>query len=118
MVLPFLCYICRMEKFKQRWGINSNFQVLVIITVFAITGSSSVFLARPLLEFLGFARWDFAPEFFWGGLSYYSIRILTIFPTYQMLLVVYGWLFGQSKFFWAFEKKMLNRIGLAKLFNI
>ncbi|MGB7843473.1 MAG: DUF6787 family protein [Salinimicrobium sp.] len=106
-----------MKKLKQHWGIDSNFQVLIILMVFAITGSSSVFLARPLLELLGFARWDFAPEFFWGGLSYYSIRVLTIFPTYQLLLVAFGWLFGQFRFFWAFEKKMLNRLGLARLFS-
>lgn len=106
-----------MNKLKQRWGIESNFQVLVIIMVFAITGSSSLFVARPLLELLGFARWNFAPEFFWGGISYHSLRFLAIFPIYQLLLVTYGWIFGQHRFFWAFEKKMLNRIGLAKLFN-
>jgi len=28
-----------------------------------------------------------------------------------------GWLFGQFKFFWAFEKKFLNRLGLGFLFK-
>jgi hypothetical protein len=30
-----------LEKLKQQWNIRSNFQVFVIITVFAITGSTT-----------------------------------------------------------------------------
>lgn len=104
-----------MEKLKKRWGLSSNGQVLLIFLVFSITGSSSLYVARPLLEYLGMARPDFAPEFFWGGLSYYTVRILTIFPTYQILLVTYGWVFGQFEFFWNFEKNMLSRLGLMRV---
>lgn len=104
-----------MEKLKKRWGISSNFQILIIILVFAITGSSAVFLAKPILALLGVAREVFSSDFFWGGFLYYLLRILFIFPIYQVLLVTYGWLFGQFKFFWAFEKTMLSRIGFAKL---
>ncbi|HCO85018.1 MAG TPA: diacylglyceryl transferase, partial [Arenibacter sp.] len=53
-----------------------------------------------------------SPDFLWGGLIYLTFRILLIFPIYQFLLVIYGWLFGQFKFFWEFEKKMLSRMGL------
>ena len=104
-----------MEKLKKRWGISSNGQILLIILVFGITGSSSVFLAKPLLGFMGLERMNFSPEFLWGGLFYYAIRILMIFPIYQVLLVTYGWLFGQFNFFWNFEKNMLSRIGLARI---
>ncbi|HET8753044.1 MAG TPA: DUF6787 family protein [Salinimicrobium sp.] len=104
-----------MNKLKKRWGISSNFQVLVIILVFGITGSSSVFLAKPVLGFLGISREVFSSDFFWGGFLYYLLRILLIFPIYQVLLVSYGWLFGQFKFFWAFEKTMLSRMGFAKI---
>jgi photosystem II CP47 chlorophyll apoprotein len=31
---------------------------------------------------------------------------------YQILLVFWGWLLGQFDFFWAFEKKMLSRLGI------
>jgi hypothetical protein len=40
-----------------------------------------------------------------------------IFPIYQVLLVFFGFIFGQFKFFWNFEKKMLSRMGLGFLFN-
>ena len=30
-----------LEKLKNKWGIESNFQVIIILIVFAITGSSA-----------------------------------------------------------------------------
>ncbi|MDX1365859.1 MAG: DUF6787 family protein [Arenibacter latericius] len=85
--------------------------------VFSITGSSAVFIARPFLNFVGLQRDSFSPEFLWGGLIYLFFRIILIFPFYQILLVIYGWLFGQFKFFWEFEKKMLSRMGLGFIFK-
>lgn len=113
-------YICRhfdsMEKLKERWGISSNFQLIVIFIVFAITGSSSVYVAKPFLEWIGMNRDAFSGAW-WGGFIYWTLRILLIFPFYQILLVIYGWLFGQFKFFWGFEKKMLSRMGLGFFFK-
>lgn len=105
-----------MNKLKQKWGIDSNFQLIVIFVVFAITGSASVYVAKPFLAFIGLDRANF-PEAWWSGIFYWSMRILIIFPIYQVLLVFFGWLFGQFRFFWAFEKKMLQRMGLGFLFK-
>ncbi|MEH6746727.1 MAG: DUF6787 family protein [Maribacter arcticus] len=105
-----------MQKLKERWGISSNFQLIIIFFVFAITGSSSVYVAKPFLNIIGLQQSNF-PDAWWGTTIYWFFRIILIFPFYQILLVIYGWLFGQSKFFWAFEKKMLKRIGLGFLFN-
>ena len=100
-----------MNKLKARWGIDSNWQIFIILVVFAITGSTSTKLAEPLCNFLGI----YEVSSHWA--IYWSARILLIFPIYQVLLVSFGWIFGQFQFFWAFEKKMLSRIGLAKLFQ-
>ncbi|WP_047415216.1 DUF6787 family protein [Cellulophaga sp. Hel_I_12] len=105
-----------MEKLKERWGIESNFSILVILLVFAITGSSSLKIARPLLEYIGFTRDLFGQEWYFS-VFYWTIRILVIFPIYQVLLVFFGWLFGQFRFFWNMEKQMLSRIGLGFLFK-
>ncbi|MDP5231589.1 MAG: diacylglyceryl transferase [Cellulophaga sp.] len=105
-----------MEKLKERWGIESNFSIIVILLVFAITGSSALKIARPLLEYLGFTRDLFTDEWYFSVL-YWAVRILVIFPIYQVLLVFFGWLFGQFKFFWNMEKQMLSRIGLGFLFK-
>lgn len=97
-----------MKKLKKRWGIESNWQIFVILLVFAITGSSAAKLAGPLMEVVGLtAKID--------GFFYWTIRILIIFPIYQVLLVFFGWLFGEHHFFWNFEKKMLRRMKLGFL---
>ncbi|HDZ05870.1 hypothetical protein LCGC14_0122900 [marine sediment metagenome] len=105
-----------MQKLKERWGVTSNFQLTIIFIVFSITGSSAVFVAKPFLNLIGLHQANF-PEAWWGTTFYWILRILLIFPFYQILLVIYGWLLGQFNFFWAFEKKMLKRIGLGFLFN-
>lgn len=101
---------------KDKWGIESNWQFIVILWVFAITGSSSVYVAKPFLDLIGLSRDSFADNW-WSGWFYWSLRLLLIFPFYQVLLLLFGWLFGQFAFFWRFEKKMLQRMGLGFLFN-
>ncbi len=96
-----------MENLKKRWKINSNWQVIVIILVFAITGSSSALLCKPILHWLGISKET------QHILIYISIYTLVIFPIYQILLVATGFLFGQFKFFWAFEKKILRFLKLS-----
>lgn len=103
-----------MKKLKERWGITSNFQLVVIFIVFAITGSASVWVAKPFLEWVGLDRSNF-PDAAWSGWVYWFLRLILIFPFYQVLLVFFGWLFGQFTFFWSFEKKMLKAMGLGFL---
>ncbi|MFK5982451.1 MAG: diacylglyceryl transferase [Flavobacteriaceae bacterium] len=99
-----------MEKLKKRWGINSNWQVIIILIVFTITGSTSVYIAKPVIEFLGITK-DL------GGFIYWFLRILVIFPLYQILLIAYGWLFGQFNFFKNFVKKFLQRMGFGFIYK-
>lgn len=105
-----------MRNLKERWGIQSDFQLILIFIVFAITGSSSVYVAKPFLSFIGLEAGAF-PDAWWGGALYWTLRLLLVFPFYQVLLVMYGWLFGQFRFFWNFEKKMLGRMGLGFIVN-
>ena len=42
-----------MKNLKQRWGIRSNFHLLIIFIVFGITGSASALLAEPLTHWFG-----------------------------------------------------------------
>jgi len=100
-----------MEKLKKRWGIDTNWQVMVILLVFSVTGYTSLLIAKPALTLVGLTQETTNP---W---IYRPLRILLIFPIYQVLIVLFGWLFGQFKFFWNFEKKMLRRLGLGFLLN-
>ncbi|MGC6421837.1 MAG: DUF6787 family protein [Flavobacteriaceae bacterium] len=94
------------KKLKKRWGVQSNFQLLVIFLVFGITGSMSVKLGQPILDYFAITKDSY------GVVLYYLLRIVLIFPLYQILLIGFGTLFFQFKFFWEFEKKMLRKMGL------
>ncbi|MDC8001751.1 diacylglyceryl transferase [Aequorivita todarodis] len=99
-----------MKKLKQRWNIKTNGQLFIIFLVFAITGSSAAKLAAPVTDLF-----EIKKEMGWY--IYWPFRILIIFPIYQVLLVFFGWVFGEFAFFWNFVKKMLRGMGLGALFN-
>jgi ABC-type phosphate/phosphonate transport system permease subunit len=96
------------KKLSKKWNVNYRWELIAIFLVFAITGSTSAKISGPVIEFLNVR--NFVPN----SILYWIIRILIIFPIYQILLVMVGWVFGQFKFFWAFEKKMLSRMGFKK----
>ena len=100
-----------MQKLKQRWGIQSNFQLVVIFIVFAINGSASARLGFFLLDCLGMTKYSIHPV-----LRYVSMLVLVL-PIYPFLIMVTGWIFGQSQFFVRFGKNMLNRISFGLLFD-
>jgi len=103
------------KRLKEKWKITSNFQLVVIFVVFGITGSLSVKLAQPVLDFFNLNLDRFATLPF-GKAIYWLLRIVLIFPIYQLLLLAIGALFLQFPFFWAFEKKILRRMGFKKCF--
>lgn len=90
------------DKLKTRWGIESNWQIVIILIVFAITGFSSLFARRLIFPLIGVE----AADPFWYKTV---IWLLTIFPVYNILLLTYAALFGQFHFFWRFFKKMMRR---------
>jgi hypothetical protein len=74
-----------------------------IFLVFAFTGTSSVFVGRPIIKLLGITQDVLNPFLYW----FLYIIIGLIF--YQILLLIFGWLLGQFRFFWEFEKKIFKR---------
>ena len=100
-----------MEKLKERWGITSNLQIFLILVVFAINGSFAAWVADPVTSWFGLTKGVT------NGWVYWPLRILLIFPIYQLTLPIVGFVFGQFTFFWNFEKKFLTRLGLGFLFK-
>lgn len=87
-----------LERFKKRWNITSNFQLVVIMIVFAVTGSSSLYVRKGAFYLLGITS---ETELWLRTVLY----ILIIFPAYNIMLLLFGFIFGQFKFAWEFEKK-------------
>jgi hypothetical protein len=104
------------NRLKEKWGITSNLQLVIVFVVFGLTGSFSVRLAEPFLELIGLTHQTFhgLPL---GTLLYWILRIIIIFPLYQILLIFFGTLFFQFRFFWNFEKKILKRMGFKRFFK-
>ncbi|MDF0717261.1 prolipoprotein diacylglyceryl transferase [Muricauda sp. 334s03] len=94
------------KKVENKWKVDYKWEMIAIFIVFALTGSAAGKLAGPLVHWIGLDNENV------HGAVYWTLRILLIFPIYQILLVGIGWLFGQYQFFWNFEKKMLKRMGL------
>jgi hypothetical protein len=90
------------EKLKSRWNLTSTWQVVIVLIVFACTGTTVLILKRPL-----FAWWfpDGAKPL-WASITYYVL----ILPVYNLFLLFYGFVFGQFHFFWEFEKRFFKRI--------
>lgn len=89
------------DKLKKRWNVKSGWQVLVILLVFACTGFTVMYTKRWMFKWLGIeATW-----------AVWCFNIFVILPLYQIILLIYGWVFGQYLFFLQFEKKMFQRIG-------
>lgn len=103
------------NRLKSKWGISTNRQLWVIFVVFGLTGSSSVKVARPFLDYIGLTPSAFE-NIPLGDLFYWVLRIIAIFPIYQVLLILFGALFFQFHFFWEFEKKIFRRMGLKRFF--
>ena len=88
------------NRLKEKWGVQSVLQVLLIIAVFSLAGSTAVMLRKTFFSLIGITP----HTAFWLKTVTY---ILFLFPTYQALLLIYSALLGQFKFFWAKERKLL-----------
>jgi hypothetical protein len=100
-----------MANFKQSWNLT-NWRFFVIILVFAVTGSSAAMLSKPILHWLGISKETH------HIVLYILLYIVIIFPIYQVLLVSFGFLFGQFQFFWNFEKKLLRAMKLGFIIDL
>jgi hypothetical protein len=90
------------DKLQQRWKVKNTFQVVIILVVFACTGFTVLFLKRPVFAYI----FDSQPMPAWASIVYY----LLILPIYNIILLIYGFIFGQFRFFWNFEKRFFTRI--------
>lgn len=72
---------------------------ILIIAVFALTGSSTAFLSGIIMTALGAKPWT---------VQYVIGYILFIFPLYQGLTLVYAFVFGKFNWFYTRQKKIIK----------
>jgi len=91
-----------LDSLKERWKLGSLFQVVIVLVVFACTGFTVLFLKRPIFNYV----FHGAEVPIWAIVIYYIL----ILPVYNLFLLFYGFVFGQFRFFWNFEKRFFARI--------
>ncbi len=109
VLLKFFLFI--FKKLENKWVVTYRWEMIRIFIVFAITGSSSLFIGRPIIVLMGITKENLNLFVYW--VLYIIIGLIF----YQILLIFFGWLFGQFQFFWEFEKKMLQRMGFKRFFD-
>lgn len=109
ILLKFTLFL--FKKLENKWKVTYRWEMIRIFIVFAITGSSSVFIGKPIIKAIGITKENLNIFVYW------TLYIIIGLIFYQILLVTFGWLFGQHSFFWEFEKKMLRRFGLGKFID-
>jgi hypothetical protein len=98
-----------LQRLQSKWHLKSLTQVLLVLLVFACTGTTILLIKNPILAFFGIERGG------GQGLMNTIAYLLLVLPLYQIMLLVYGFIFGQFRFFWEKEKQLIQRIG--KLFT-
>ena len=94
-----------LQRLQSKWQLKSLTQVLLVLLVFACTGTTILLIKNPLLAFFGIER---------GGDQWALntlLYLLLVLPLYQIMLLIYGFIFGQFRFFWEKEKQLVKRIG-------
>jgi len=91
------------NRLKTRWEIKSTWQVVIILIVFSCTGFSVLYVEKLVYDFLDL------PKVNHWYISMLLFMVITL-PLYNLLLLFYGFIFGQFRFFWNFEKRFFSRI--------
>lgn len=89
------------QRLQEKWSLSNYWQVVAVLVVFSLAGSSVVALRKWLFEVLAYT--DQTPMW---------LKVITylafVFPAYQALLLFYGFVLGQFNFFWSKEKRMIQ----------
>jgi ABC-type Co2+ transport system permease subunit len=97
------------KKLEKKWIVTYKWEMIRIFLVFAITGSSSVFISKPIIKLIGITKENLNVFVYW------LLYVIIGFIFYQILLITIAWVFGQYSFFRDFLKRLAKRIGLGIL---
>lgn len=89
------------DKVKAKWHIKSDYDFWMINLTFSLAGMFVVFVRKPMFHLLHITHqtplWVKVPTY-----------LLIFFPTYQINLLIIGFLLGQFDFFLDKQKKLIR----------
>ena len=95
------------EKLRKKWKVESGRQFALILCTFAVTGSLTAWISREATDWVGLGAGD----------PWYLRLLLRLFILvfgYQFIILAVALCFGQFRFFWNYEKKILAWMGLVR----
>lgn len=91
------------EKLRLKWKVSHR-QLMLILCVFAITGTTTAYISRSIT---GWLEID-------GGFAFWLTKLMVLIFGYQIIILIVSVFFGQFRFFWNYEKRILTRMKLLK----
>jgi hypothetical protein len=92
---------------REKWGIKSIYRLWLIIFIFAISGTTTLFIKEPVFYLFNIGEHTEA----WIKTSVY---ILAVLPGYFLILMLYAILLGELGFFIDFVKKTFMKMNLKR----
>jgi hypothetical protein len=96
------------NRLKDRYDISSDWHAIFVLFIFAIAGSTIIFIKKPIFDFLGYHHIE-------NTTLKVIAYVLIILPVYYASLFLWSNLLGQGKIFNPLIKKML--MGYTRLFK-
>ena len=91
-------------KFIKYFNAKSLNHLILIFIIFGISGSLTLILSEPIINFIKMAEIVENPFFI------LLLRIFIIFPLYQLVLILIATLFGEFKYFIIFTKGTYKKL--------
>jgi hypothetical protein len=89
-------------RLALKWRLKNSTQVIIVLVVFACTGFTVMWAKERILNFVLGEH---------GNSNLASVLYyIFILPIYNIVLLFYGFVFGQFSFFWEFEKRTFRQI--------
>ena len=95
------------QNLQKKWGVSTR-QFWILFLVFALTGTTTAYLTRFITAWLGMGSHTY---WVWKLL----LRVAILLFGYQFILLAFGAIFGQWAFFWKYERRLLEKLGLLKI---
>lgn len=89
------------NRLKTRWGVTT-WGVIAILLAFSLAGSAVLRIGRPLVDAI---LPDDTPRWLW-----WTVKVIVIIPIYEVLLMSFGTLLGQGRFFRHKQRRVLHAI--------
>ena len=94
------------KSLQKKWKVSAS-QLVLILCTFATTGTLTAYISRSITEWL-----DLDPSNDWE--LRLALRLIVLIFGYQFIILIVSFFFGQFRFFWNYEKKILRRMKLMR----